>query len=87
VLDRFTVPGGWLYRTTASSGSSYSVALAFVPEPKDVNAELTAALAGLIGLVELIIPTLGGSQRIGVEQNYRLQEARAALAKANGATP
>lgn len=32
-LERFTVPGGWLYRTTASFGSSYSVALAFVPEP------------------------------------------------------
>jgi hypothetical protein len=44
--------------------------------------EITDALRGLIGLVELIIPTLEGSQRIGVETNHRLVAARAALGKA-----
>lgn len=86
-LDRFTVPGGWLYRTTASFGSSYSVAMAFVPEAVVVPAELTGALSGLIGLVELIIPTLEGRQRVSVEQSHRLEAARTVLAKATGATP
>ena len=44
--------------------------------------DLAEALTGLIGLIELIIPTLEGTQRIGVEDNHRLKDARAALAKA-----
>ena len=46
--------------------------------------DLYEALSGMIGLVELIIPTLEGSQRSGVEGNHRLAEARAALAAARG---
>lgn len=48
------------------------------------HTDLVSALAGLIGLVQLIIPTLDGSQRIGVEQNHRLTVALAVLARVGG---
>ena len=44
-------------------------------------AEMREALAGLIGLVELVAPTLSGRQKNGVEQNHRLETARAILAR------
>ena len=43
--------------------------------------EMREALAGLIGLVELVAPTLSGRQKNGVEQNHRLETARAILAR------
>jgi hypothetical protein len=46
--------------------------------------ELLDALHGMIGMVQLIAPTLHGSQRIGVEQNHRLEAAHAAIRKATG---
>jgi hypothetical protein len=48
---------------------------------------LADALAGLIGLVELVIPTLKESQRAGMKFNPRLDEARAALAAARSRRP
>lgn len=57
--------------------------IAAVDERLDAEREdLIAALAGLVGLVELVIPTLEGFQRVGVEENHRLTAARAAIAKA-----
>jgi hypothetical protein len=40
------------------------------------------ALVGLVGLVELIIPTLEGSQKSAVQHNHRLTAARDAIEKA-----
>lgn len=61
------------------------------PELQWANARLIAAapdllvaLHGMIGLIQLIVPTLQGSQRIGVEQNHRLEAAIAAITKATG---
>ncbi|HEY2105555.1 MAG TPA: hypothetical protein VGH29_07205 [Candidatus Binataceae bacterium] len=59
---------------------------------RNANAKLIAsapdlidALHGLIGLVQLIIPTLAEPQRSAVADNHRLVAARAAIAKATGA--
>jgi hypothetical protein len=46
--------------------------------------DLLAALHGMIGLVQLIVPTLPKEQREAVEGNHRLVDARAALAKVEG---
>ncbi len=43
---------------------------------------LLGALNNLIGLVEVVIPTLDESPRLYVETNPRLEAARAAVAKA-----
>jgi hypothetical protein len=44
--------------------------------------DLLDALVGLVGLVELIIPTLEGSQKSAVVYNHRLIAARKAIASA-----
>jgi hypothetical protein len=62
----------------------------------DAAADLLAALKAMVGLVELIIPTLEGPPpRIGVpravanaaQYNHRLDAARAAIVKAEGISP
>jgi hypothetical protein len=47
--------------------------------------DLLNALHGLIGLVQLIIPTLAEPQRSAVADNHRLVDAIAAIAKATAA--
>jgi hypothetical protein len=32
-LERYRVPGGWLYRTTVAGDTQFAIGLAFVPEP------------------------------------------------------
>jgi hypothetical protein len=44
--------------------------------------DMLDALQGLVGLVDLLIPTLAEPQRGAVKQNHRLAAARAAIAKA-----
>jgi hypothetical protein len=48
------------------------------------NQGLQAALQGMIGLVQLVAPTLPQEQREAVETNHRLVDAIAALARAGG---
>jgi hypothetical protein len=47
--------------------------------------ELLEALLGMIGLVELIIPTLKGEQKGTMSTNHRVLAAGIAIAKARGA--
>lgn len=48
----------------------------------DATLSLIAALTGLIGLIELIVPTLQEPQKSGVQFNHRLADARDAIKKA-----
>lgn len=51
----------------------------------DATLGLIAALRGVIGLVELIVPTLQEPQKSGVQFNPRLADARDAIKRAMGA--
>jgi hypothetical protein len=46
--------------------------------------DLLAALKGMVGLIQLIAPMLPGDQRAAVEANHRLEDALAAIARAEG---
>jgi hypothetical protein len=45
------------------------------PDEAAIRAELVAALLDVVGLVQLVLPTLDESQRIGVEFNPRFTSA------------
>lgn len=88
LLSRFTVPGGWLYRTIARgfADEAVSVALMFVPEPAHIIAQLVAALDP-DALEDIARDLVGHGFGTTVESLRGIAaKQRTALAKATGET-